>query len=149
MTYERLKEIAKAVGGKIDEYSDWYRSKQQVNGYDSSYSGAERYFLLSDGSLKKLTLRKGYTGWVKDKTQDHYVYYAEFEYDGYVWTAYKKGDVYITEAQIKKGLAILQAKERKPIFVGTKQVSTIYVKQNGTIKTAKPYIRQSGQIKAL
>lgn len=36
-----------------------------------------------------------------------------------------------------------------PIYVGTKKVSAIYVKSNGTIKSAKPYIKRSGQIKAL
>lgn len=36
-----------------------------------------------------------------------------------------------------------------PIYVGTKQVSTIYVKSNNTIKPAKPYLKQNGQIKAL
>ena len=38
---------------------------------------------------------------------------------------------------------------KAPFYVKDKQVSTIYVKQNGTIKPAKPYIKQNGQIKAL
>lgn len=149
MTYERLEQIAKVVGTECKERSGWYKHKDQISGYSASEDFTDRDFLLSDGSLKTLTLRKGYTGWVKEGTLDIYVYCTDFEYDRYNWVAYKKGNVYITEAQIKKGLAILQARERKPIFVGTKQVSAIYVKSNGTIKPAKPYIRQSGQIKAL
>lgn len=38
---------------------------------------------------------------------------------------------------------------KAPFYVKDKQVSTIYVKQNGTIKPAKPYIKTNGQIKAL
>lgn len=46
--------------------------------------------------------------------------------------------------------AILNAYNPKAqVYVKDKQVSAIYVKSNGTIKTAKPYIKQSGQIKAL
>ncbi len=149
MTYERLEQIAKVVGTECKERSGWYNRKDQIGGYSASEEYTDRDFLLSDGSLKTHTIRTGDTGWIKDKTTNEYIYYIDFEYDRYNWVAYKKSTVYITEAQIKKGLAILQARERKPIFVGTKQVSAIYVKQNGTIKTAKPYIKQSGQIKAL
>ena len=149
MTYERLEQIAKAVGKECKERSGWYNRKDQIGGYSASEEYTDRVFLLSDGSLKTLTLRKGYTGWVKDATSDSYVYYIDFEYDRHNWVAYNKGAVYITEAQIKKGLAILQARERKPIFVGTKQVSAIYVKSNGTIISSKPYIKKSGQLKAL
>lgn len=149
MTYERLEQIAKVVGTECKERSGWYNYKEQINGYSASQDFTNRDFLLSDGSLKTLTLCTELTGWMKDETLGRYIYYIDLEYDRHNWVAYNKGAVYITDAEIKKGLAILQARERKPIFVGTKQVSAIYVKSNGTIKPAKPYIRQSGQIKAL
>lgn len=46
--------------------------------------------------------------------------------------------------------AILNAYNPKAqVYVKDKQVSAIYVKSNNTIKNAKPYIKQNGQIKAL
>lgn len=110
--------------------------------------------MLSDGSFIE---KKGYEhqdGWYKNTSSrpTKYSYVSDLRHqknkisEMYEYTAFFTAECTISDDEIKKGIELLQ---RKPIFVGTKQVSAIYVKSNNTIKTAKPYIKTNGQIKAL
>lgn len=145
MTYERLEKIAKAVGAKFEMRN----SRASLRSYDVGSGGVEAFMvMLSDGSLVE---KKGYEhqdGWYKDKFSRpaKYSYVSDLRYQKGKYTAFFAAECTISDDDIKKGIEMLQ---RKPIFVGTKQVSAIYVKSNGAIKPAKPYIKQSGQIKAL
>ncbi len=150
MTYERLEKIAKAVGAKFETVN---LKRYLLDSYNFS-SGISYIFrvMLSDGSTVEKTYSDHQDGWYKERSGSKYSYVRNLtiERDSYTKTRYYAGffvaECTISNADIKKGIEMLQ---RKPIFVGTKQVSAIYVKQSGTIKPAKPYIRQSGQIKAL
>lgn len=151
MTYERLEKIAKAVGAKFEMRN----SRGKLTLYDVGSGGVEAFMvMLSDGSFVKKAGYLNQAGWYKNTSSrpTKYSYVSDLKYGknkisgSYEYTAFFAAECTISDDDIKKGIEMLQ---RKPIFVGTKQVSTIYVKQNGTIKTAKPYIKQSGQIKAL
>ena len=148
MTFERLQAIAKEVGASFDDTHQF--DVVNIPGTKSE-EFTDVVVVGVDGDLISTNLKKVSRGWIQVKPYyDGYLtYYEDIHYYNWLWYGRTWGSYSITEAQIKKGLAILQARERKPIFVGTKQVSAIYVKQNGAIKPAKPYIKQSGQIKAL
>ena len=121
MTYERLEQIAKVVGTECKERSDWYNYKEQINGYSASQDFTNRDFLLSDGSLKTLTLCTELMGWMKDETLDRYIYYIDLEYNGYNWVAYKKGYVYITDAEIKKRSCYFAGQRAQTHLCGDKE----------------------------
>ena len=148
MSFERMQAIAKEVG--VYFYTNSPSNASRIEGATfKDYTSV--YVIYQNGSVGEENIKNIHSGWIRIGTSKDIKYYRGMFYSrSYeTWKGYYLGSVNITNAQIKEGLAILQAGGRNPIYVGTKQVSAIYVKSSGTIKTAKPYIKQNGQIKAL
>lgn len=137
MTYERLMYLAKMAGFKAKEL-EYSETPPQTN----------MLVLYDDGNVEiNSSLQEG--AWnASTKAKDTLDYDTQNE----LRFGFVKNGQYVAYVNVKKyklSSAIKTYPDGVPLYVGTKQVSAIYVKQNGTIKPAKPYIKTSGQIKAL
>lgn len=137
MTYDRLMYLAKMAGFKSVEL-DYGETPPQTN----------MLVLYDDGNVEiNSSLQEG--AWnASTRANDTLDYDAQNE----LKFGFAKDGQYVAYVNVKKYKLLSAIKaypDGVPLYIGTKQVSAIYVKSNNAIKPAKPYIRQSGQIKAL
>lgn len=137
MTYERLMYLAKMAG---------FKSKALT--YSETPPQTNMLVLYDDGTVVlKNTQQEG--AWnASTRANDTLDYDTQNELRfGFV----KNGQcvAYVSVIKYKLLSAIKTYPDGVPLYVGIKQVSAIYVKSNNTIKPAKPYLKQNGQIKAL
>ena len=151
MTYERLKKIAKAVGAKFENHFESVGLK-----YFNVGSGVVRYTtLMDDGSVVEQNSNYDKNGtWFKEKysspTEFHFlenISWRRDRFNEFQLMGTETAICTIETYQIKEGIEKLK---RKPIFVGTRRVSGMWIKQGQQIvKPSGVYVKQNGTIKKM
>lgn len=148
MSFELMEEVAAEVGESIYKISNPWREEECVANIGSLREWL--YVVKANGEVKRELLEDGFSGWISVYETDRFEYYANLTSGRYCASGYHLGSASISEYQMKIGLERLQKKERKPIFVGTRRVSGVWMKQGQQlVKPSGVYIKQNGTIKKM